>query len=123
MALFGIGFAGYPLVELLWRGRTHWSMALTGGLCCAALCRVFRRMKRRPLVTKCAVGSFIITSIEYVVGYFVNIKLKLGVWDYSALPLNVRGQVCARYSLLWAALCVPLCALSEFVFKPHSRLP
>ena len=28
-----LGAAGYPLAELCWRGRTHWSMALLGGLC------------------------------------------------------------------------------------------
>ncbi len=115
-ALFAIGFAGYPVIELLWRRRTHWSMALTGGLCCALLCRLFYRLRRRAMLTKCIVGSFIITCIEYSVGYFVNIKLGLGVWDYSALPLNYRGQVCARYSLLWAGLCVPLCALSRVAF-------
>ena len=31
MFLFG-GF-GYGLIEILWRGRTHWSMVLCGGLC------------------------------------------------------------------------------------------
>ena len=30
MFLFG-GF-GYGLIEVLWRGRTHWSMVLCGGI-------------------------------------------------------------------------------------------
>ena len=29
--LFLVGAGGYCLLELLWRGRTHWTMALTGG--------------------------------------------------------------------------------------------
>ena len=32
IVLFLIGSFGYGSLELLWRGFTHWTMALTGGL-------------------------------------------------------------------------------------------
>ena len=32
LALMGIGGAIYAVIELIWRGHTHWTMALLGGL-------------------------------------------------------------------------------------------
>ena len=31
--VFAAGGLGYGGLELLWRGRTHWSMLLCGGVC------------------------------------------------------------------------------------------
>ena len=31
--IFVVGEIGYSLLEILWRGYTHWTMSLTGGLC------------------------------------------------------------------------------------------
>ena len=31
LMVFLLGGAGYCLIEVLWRGFTHWSMALAGG--------------------------------------------------------------------------------------------
>ena len=33
LLLFPIGSAGYGLVETLWRGHTHWTMLVAGGVC------------------------------------------------------------------------------------------
>ena len=30
--VFGTGASFYSLLETIWRGHTHWSMSLTGGL-------------------------------------------------------------------------------------------
>ena len=43
-AVFALGAAGYAALELLWRGRTHWTMALTGGAVLVGLRRL-RRLK------------------------------------------------------------------------------
>ena len=43
-AVFALGAAGYATLELLWRGRTHWTMALTGGAVLVGL-RQLRRMQ------------------------------------------------------------------------------
>ena len=32
-AVFSLGGLGYGGIEILWRGATHWSMLLTGGVC------------------------------------------------------------------------------------------
>ena len=43
-AVFALGAAGYAALELLWRGRTHWTMALTGGVVLVGL-RQLRRVQ------------------------------------------------------------------------------
>ncbi len=106
--LFLIGGAGYGLLEVLWRGKTHWSMIITGGLCFIALYKFFKRAKELPLKIKCLVGGGIITGFEFFSGCIFNKLLKFGVWDYSDYRLNFKGQICALYSCLWTALCIPV---------------
>ena len=37
-------------------------------------------------------------------GLILNVWLGLGVWDYSALPGNLWGQICPEYAVLWVPL-------------------
>lgn len=99
-----IGGASYNLIEILWRGRTHWSMFLVGGLCFELIGGVNTRLSHRPLLwrgTVCAAG---ITAVEFVSGCVVNRALKMQVWDYSHMPLNIGGQICLLYSVYWVLL-------------------
>ena len=54
------------------------------------------------------IGSAVITGVELIVGCIVNLILKLEVWDYSNMPLNLLGQICPLYSLLWGFLTIPI---------------
>ena len=56
-----------------------------------------------------------ITAIEFVAGAIVNVRLKLNVWDYSKMPLNLYGQVCLPFSLLWCLLTLPISFLSSYL--------
>ena len=47
--IFLIGGLGYGLLEILWRGRTHWSMLLTGGVCFIALYKLFEKAEETAL--------------------------------------------------------------------------
>lgn len=40
-------------------------------------------------------------GVELIAGYILNIRLELGIWDYSALPFNLWGQVCPQFALAW----------------------
>lgn len=113
--LFLSGGAGYGLIEILWRGNTHWSMVLTGGACFLLIYTV----NTAPInfFTKCAVCAFAITGVEFTVGCFVNIILKLNVWDYSDLRFNFLGQVCLDYTALWFLLCIPVMLLCALISK------
>ncbi len=54
---------------------------------------------------KCFWGAVIITGTEFIFGMFFNRKFNMAVWDYSALPLNILGQICLPFSALWFLLC------------------
>ncbi len=111
--IFAIGSVSYSLIEVLWRGYTHWTMMITGGVCFLVLFRIFSRIAHAKLWKKCAVGACVITGIEFTVGCIVNLWLQMNVWDYSFLPLNVMGQVCPLYSFLWGLLSIPIVYLSR----------
>ena len=109
---FLVGSTLYPLVELLWRGRTHSSMALAGGLCFVLIDIVCcQRLHKKSLAVKCTAGSLLITSVEFLIGIWVNTLMKLNVWDYSALPLNILGQICLPFSVIWFVLTIPACVI------------
>jgi len=108
--LFAAGAALYPLLETLWRGHSHWTMSLAGGLCLPLLWRIHLG-KKRTLRQKCILGSCLITGVEFLFGCICNKWLRLGVWDYSHLPLNLMGQICLPFTALWFLLCIPVFSL------------
>ena len=99
--VFITGACGYGLIEIIWRGYTHWTMEFVGGLCFLILYYVFDYMSEKPLVLKCLAGSLIITTVELISGILINIVFSLDVWDYSDMPYNFLGQVCLFYSVMW----------------------
>lgn len=105
---FGAGAVLYPLLEIAYRGHSHGSMAMAGGLCCYLLRQIEHRHADARLWQKCCLGSLAISSVEYLTGCLVNRMMRLKVWDYSHLPLNLRGQICLPYCLLWFGLCLPV---------------
>lgn len=102
---FALGFAAYPLLELLWRGRTHWSMALAGGI---SLRLLFPLCIRKGAKGICLKTAAVITGVEFVFGCIFNLLLKQKVWDYSRKPGNLLGQICLPYCCLWFLLGVPI---------------
>ena len=99
----------YILIELLWRGRSHISMFLLGGLCFWLIGRLDRNHPA-PVPVQAFLGAAMVTALELVTGLVVNRWLGLNVWDYSNLPMNFLGQICLPYFLLW----VPLCTAAVF---------
>ena len=112
--VFMIGAAGYTIIEILWRGYTHWTMALTGGVCLLLIYLMNDKLQAGFMI-KCLLGSLIITTAELAVGMVVNVALGWKVWDYSAMPLNFKGQICALYSVLWFFMCIPVVRLCDFL--------
>ena len=111
---FFLGGTIYVLLELLWRGRSHVSMFCAGGLALLLLHGLFLRFAL-PLFAQCLLGGLVLTAIEFVAGAIVNVRLKLNVWDYSKMPLNLYGQVCLPFSLLWCLLTLPISFLSSYL--------
>ena len=93
LILFLFGGTGYALLELLWRGFTHWSMFVLGGVCYLLVGRVaVWCCGRLPLWFCCATNTLLITALEFVTGCLVNLHLGWDVWDYATQPLNLMGQ-------------------------------
>ena len=95
--LFILGGGGYVGLELLWRGRSHISMFLAGGLCFLLLGRL--RLVRLSPALKGILGAAVITGVELLIGLLVNRDFR--IWDYRRMPFHFMGQVCLSYSLLW----------------------
>ncbi len=110
--LFLTGSCAYPTLEMAWRGHTHYSMALAGGVCLCLIDHICcGLLEGRSLFTRCLAGSGLITGVELAAGIIVNQVMGLGVWDYSDMPMNIMGQVCLPYSVLWFGLTLPAMAL------------
>ena len=97
-----IGSIIYMSLEILWRGYTHWTMGALGGICFICLGLINELLSwETPLVLQMLIGSTIITILEFITGCIVNLWLGWNIWDYSNLPLNLLGQICLPFSILW----------------------
>lgn len=88
-------------LEFLWRGWSHGSMFLVGGLCFVLIGAIDRIFPKMPLLFQSVLGAFIVTVIEFISGLILNLYLGLGVWDYSHEPYSLLGQICPGYFFLW----------------------
>lgn len=96
------GAFGYGLIEIIFRGYTHISMGILGGLCLISMSLLNTLLGDTfPLIFKMIIFSFLITILEFLTGLIVNIWLNLCVWDYSFIPANLFGQVCLPFSVCW----------------------
>ena len=97
--MFYLGGGAYMALEFLWRGRSHGSMFLLGGLCFLLIGNLSRWLKKGPLAVQLLLFSAMITFLELLTGLLVNGSY--GVWDYRRVPYNFLGQICLPFSLLW----------------------
>lgn len=100
--LFVFGGGIYCLIEMLFRGHTHFTMIFVGGVCflmCGMLNEVIPW--EMPLPEQMIICAVNITAVEFVAGMILNVWLNLNVWDYSNMPLNIMGQICLPFSVAW----------------------
>lgn len=96
--IFGVS---YVFLEVFYRGHSATSMFFVGGLCGLLIGLINEVTPKMPVLLQMLLGSVIVTFIEFVTGYILNIKLGLHVWDYSNLRFNILGQVSLLFSILW----------------------
>lgn len=100
--LFWIGGSAYVTIEVFYRMHSHWSMFLLGGLCFIIIGLINEYIPwNMSIIKQGIIGACIITVLEFMVGLIVNIWLGLDIWDYSTLPLNIMGQICLPFTLIW----------------------
>lgn len=100
--LFLIGGLSYYNIELMYRGNSHISMLICGGLSFTLIGEINHFFsKPTPIWLQMVIGSLIVTALEFVTGVIVNLWLKLDIWDYSQVPFNVLGQICLHFTVYW----------------------
>lgn len=117
LPVFALGSILYGLTEILWRGWTHWTMLLCGGLCFTLMYLVSG--SELSLFKKWVLSTCLITMVEFLTGCVVNLGLHWQVWDYSSMRFNLLGQICPQFILMWFALSIPgmgLCQLLRRLF-------
>ncbi len=112
---FIIGGIGYGILEVLWRGYTHWAMVVAGGVCFVMFSHVAMHFQQCSLLLKATLCALCVTGVEAVFGVVFNLLLNENIWDYSHLPLNFMGQVCLLYSFLWGILAIVFLPLVEYL--------
>ena len=114
-ALFALGGGAYVGLELLWRGRSHFSMFLAGGTALLLIGQLNRVKPRLPLFFRAVAGAGIITMVELAAGLVFNGDYS--VWDYRDRWGNWLGQICPLFSLLW----IGLAALVLLIYDPLEK--
>jgi len=99
--IFVLGGILYASLEIIFRGWTHPSMFVVGGLCVVLIGRLDEFAPGLPLAAQAVTGAMIVTGMELASGLVVNVLLGWNVWDYSGHPFNFMGQICLLFSLLW----------------------
>lgn len=104
----------YVALEVIFRGYSHPSMFIVGGLCGVLVGAINQRPRfyNAPVFLQSIIGALIVLCVEFVSGCILNLWLELGVWDYSGMAGNLLGQVCPAFGLLWF-LIMPLAIWAE----------
>lgn len=98
-ALFAIGGSGYYILELVWRGWSHGTMFLLGGICFLIIGQLDEAEPELSLPGKLLSGAMICTVGELLFGLLFNRDYQ--IWDYRKMPMNWGGQICLPFTLLW----------------------
>lgn len=126
LILFLLGGGMYIGIEMLWRGYSHWTMGIVGGLCFVIIGGLNNYIPwKMTLQKQAAIGTLVVTSIEFISGIILNLFLQLHIWDYSNLPFNILGQICLPFTILWFFLCIVAIIVDDYLryFLFHEEKP
>ena len=117
--IFLFGGIGYNLIEIIWRGYTHISMTIAGGLCFFIMFLIKYYLPHKKITIRALLSALFITTIELIFGIVFNIILGMNVWDYSNAPLNILGQICLPYTALWFVISITVQWGLDMFFKSY----
>lgn len=130
MFLFVTGGLLYNIIEMVYRGWTHWTMFFLGGICFICLGLINEIIPwETPLWRQVLIGACIITVLEFITGCIVNLWLGWEIWNYSKEPGNILGQICPQYFVLWIPVSLAGIILDDWIRywrydeeRPHYRI-
>ena len=115
LLIFSIFGLTYGLIEILWRGYTHPSMVIVGGICGLLIGLLNEKNKKMNLLLQMVEGMVIVTVLEFVSGIILNLCLGLNIWDYSNMRFNLLGQVCPQFCIAWFFLSYFVIRIDDFL--------
>lgn len=115
--IFLIGGFLYFIVELLYRGHSHYTMIILGGICFIIIGLLNENIFEweMSIIGQMFISSVIISVLELIFGYILNIKLNLQIWTYSDQPYNLYGQICLLYTVIWFWLSLPCILIDDWL--------
>ena len=116
LILLSSGGLIYVLIEFLYRGRSHWSMFLVGGICFVLIGGLNNWFPWNwSILRQMGISAAIVTAVEFVSGILLNMVLNLDVWDYSNMPFNLLGQICLPFTAIWFFLSAVAVVLDDWI--------
>ena len=69
-------------------------------------------------------SAVLVTVLEWLTGFLLEVLFHHKWWDYSGMPLNLNGYVCLLFSLVWGMACVLIVKiLHPLIHKALDFLP
>ena len=116
LILFLVGGITYYMIEILWRGYSHYTMMLLGGICFSLIGLLNEGYNYDMSLRKqMFISAIIITVLEFIFGIILNKILGLGIWDYSDMPFNLMGQICLPFTILWFFLSLVAIVVDDYI--------
>ena len=113
------GGASYFMLELIYNGDSNWISFVLGGICFRIVGKT--RQLNLNILFKCLICGLLITTLEFFAGTVFNLILGWNIWNYSLLPLNISGQICPYFSLMWILLSFPAIKIDQALSKMIDR--
>jgi uncharacterized membrane protein len=111
-----LGGSIYYMIEMIFRGFSHISMFILGGICMMFFAFQGRAVKWKESLLKQSLRSTIfILCGEFITGLIVNKHLNLQVWDYTDMPFQLFGQICLPFAIIFYCLSILGIMLSGYV--------
>lgn len=85
-SIFIISGLIYTMLELIWRGHTHWTMFLCAGLCGLVMANINNNLLEfdTDFLKQVVISALCCTTFEFLFGIMFNGDFS--IWDY-------RGQI------------------------------
>lgn len=106
--MFLIGGLIYAGIEVSYDNTSHRAMILVGGLSflLGGLTHQFLNTFGMPLIIQGFAIAIIVLILEYIGGRIFNSDYS--IWDYRNSPLNLSGQICVWFGLIWWLVISPV---------------
>ncbi len=118
-----VAFAALKERKFVNRGFLNGPLCPVYGLGVTAVVMLMHPFKEQ-LFLLYILSAILVTVLEWLTGFLLEVLFHHKWWDYSGMPLNLNGYVCLPFSLLWGAACVFIVKiLHPLIFKAYSFIP